>query len=209
MTLRVVVIGAGGHAKVLIETLQLQGAVLVALTDAAAERRGRQVLGWAVSGGDELVLAQDAARVRLVNALGSVNRETLERRRAAYERFTAHGFRFLQVVHGAAIVSSHAQLGEGVQVMAGVVIQPGTDIGANCIVNTSASIDHDCTIGAHCHIAPGVRLSGGVELGDQVHVGTGAVVVQGVRIGVGAIIGAGAVVLENVDAGATVRGNRE
>ena len=209
MTLRVVVIGAGGHAKVLIETLQQQGAELVVLTDAAPERRGRQVLGWPVSGGDELVLAQDPARVRLVNALGSVNRGTLERRRAAYERFTARGFRFAQVVHGAAVVSSHAHLDEGAQVMAGAVIQPGVRIGENCIVNTSASVDHDCTIGAHCHIAPGVRLSGRVELGDQVHVGTGAVVVQGVRIGAGTVIGAGAVVRENVDAGTTLRGNRE
>ena len=84
--------------------------------------------------------------------------------------------------------------------MAGCVIQTGTNIGANSIVNTRASIDHDCTIGETVHIAPGVTLSGNVRVGDRTHIGTGAVVIQGIAIDADSLVAAGAVVYRDLPA---------
>jgi UDP-perosamine 4-acetyltransferase len=204
MSERVILIGAGGHAKVLIEALEASGVEILALTDADRARWGARLLERRIEGGDDWLLKQPAASIRLVNAVGSVDRESLARRRAVFEKFHAAGYRFAQVVHPSAVVSRRAALGEGTQVMAGAVIQADAEIGANSLINTRASVDHDSRIGAHVHVAPGAVLSGGVTLGDAVHVGTGAILKQGVRIGEGALVGAGAVVLRDVPSRGTI-----
>ena len=196
MTLPVIVIGAGGHAKVLIDAL-LQSAVrIIGLTDAQPGLFGTTILGVSVIGNDNVVLQHSPQSVRLVNGLGST--KSISARQVLYDRFKSAGYHFASVIHPSAAVSSHANLAEGVQVMAGAVIQAGTRIGENSIVNTRASVDHDCIIGAHVHIAPGATLSGSVELGDAVHVGTGATIIQGVRVGRGSTVAAGAAVISDV-----------
>ncbi len=90
--------------------------------------------------------------------------------------------------------------------MAGAVVNIGTRVKENSIINTNASVDHDCLIGAHVHIAPGVTLSGGVTVGEGSHIGTGASVMQGIEIGANVIVGAGAVVIDNIETGKTVCG---
>ncbi len=203
MNERVIVLGAGGHAKVLIEALEKCGVEIFGLADVDSSCWGKELLGRSIAGGDDWVLEQPVAANRLVNAVGSVDRASLERRRAIFERFHARGYRFAQVVHPSAVLSPRALRGEGAQVMAGAVVQADARIGANTIVNTRASVDHDCDIGSHVHIAPGAVLCGGVAVGDGVHIGAGAIVRQGIRIGTGALVGAGAVILRDVPAGAT------
>jgi UDP-perosamine 4-acetyltransferase len=197
-----IILGAGGHAKVLMDALGK--ADIAGLADMDTTRWGKQLLGCTIHGGDDWVLQQLAASVLLVNAIGSVDRESLGRRRAIFEKFHARAYRFAQVIHPAAIISARAVFGEGAQVMAGAVIQADARIGANTLVNTRASVDHDCSIGAHVHIAPGAVLSGAVTVGDGVHIGAGAVVKQSVKIGEGALIGAGAIVLRDVPARVTI-----
>jgi UDP-perosamine 4-acetyltransferase len=97
-------------------------------------------------------------------------------------------------------------LGEGVQIMAGTVVQPGSKIGDNTILNTRSSVDHDCEIGAHVHIAPGVTLSGGVRVHDDAHIGAGAVLIQGVEVGASSLVAAGSVVIHAVPANTRVAG---
>ena len=200
----VVVIGAGGHAKVLIAALKRLGARVLGATDADVARHGQTVLDVPVLGGDEALNVHDPAAVLLVNGLGSVART--EARRAIHERLTKRGYRFATVVDPLALLAGPVEIGEGAQVLAGAVVQPGTRLGVNCIVNTRAAIDHDCTVGAHAHIAPGATLSGGVQVGEGAHVGTGASVIHNVRIGAGAIVGAGAAVIADVPDGVTVAG---
>jgi sugar O-acyltransferase (sialic acid O-acetyltransferase NeuD family) len=204
MSERVVLLGAGGHAKVLIEALEKSGVEMLALADADSSRWGKQLLERRIEGGDDWVLKQPAAEIRLVNAIGSVDRESLARRREVFDKFRGRGYRFASVIHPSAVISPRARLEEGAQVMAGAVIQADACIGANTLINTRASVDHDCTIGMHVHIAPGAILSGGVSVGDGVHIGAGAVVRQGVRIAAGALIGAGAIVLRDVPLRATI-----
>lgn len=200
----VLILGAGGHAKVLVEALLADGAHIAGILDADPARVGDTVLGVPVIGVDGLAGEYPVETVRLVNGVGSIGVPNL--RRAIFDRFSGRGFAFATVVHPSAVVASDAELGEGAQVMAGAVLQPGCRIGRNVIVNTRVSVDHDCTIGDHTHLAPGVTLSGGVTVEAGCHVGTGAVVIQGVTIGAGSVVGAGAVVTKDVAAGVTVVG---
>lgn len=202
--LPVIVLGAGGHAKVLIDMLRLSDIVILGVTDAQSSKHGSTFSGLRVIGGDDMVLQHKPDHIRLVNGVGSTSLP--QARRALFERFKQRGYSFHSVIHPSAVIAVDTELAEGVNIMAGAIIQPGSRIGANAIVNTAASVDHDCVIGAHVHLAPGVILSGGVCIGEGTHVGTGACVIQGVAIGENCVIGAGALVLENVPDSVTVMG---
>ena len=205
MTVPVLVIGAGGHSKVLIEALLLTSTPIAGIIDVNPKLLGALILGVPVLGGDELVsgFANDA--ICLVNGVGSVGLPT--RRQKLFEKFKRLGYKFAKVIHPTAVVASDTVVDEGGQIMAGAVIQPGCRIGSNAIINTRASIDHDCVIGDHCHIAPGVTLSGGVSVSTGVHIGTGATVIQNIRIGSVSLVGAGALVLKDVPPFTTVIGS--
>jgi len=194
--LPLVILGAGGHAKVVLDSCLAAGQRVLGLSDIDATRHGTSVLGVIIRGGDEWVrsLAPDA--IRLVNGIGSVANPSA--RIAAQAAYSASGYRFARVVHPSAVVSVDVKMQDGVQVMAGTVIQAGCRLATGAIINTRAAVDHDCVIGAHAHVAPGAVLSGGVYLGDGAHIGCGASVIQGVRIGTGAVIGAGAAVISHI-----------
>jgi UDP-perosamine 4-acetyltransferase len=190
----IIVVGCGGHAVVLIEALRASGADILAAADNDKAKLGTSIAGIRIFGGDEAVLREHpAATVRLVNGVGSTGNP--EVRRALFERFKRAGYDFATIVHPSAVIASDAELAEGVQIMAGAVIQPRCRIGANSIINTRAGIDHDARIGEHVHVAPGATVCGDVTLGAACHVGAGATVIQGVRLAPGCIVGAGAVVL--------------
>lgn len=157
-----------------------------------------------IIGDDSAISAYSNDAVELVNGLGSVGDTAL--RASIYYKFKKLGYGFRQVIHPAAIIASDCILGEGVQVMAGAVVNTGTKIAEDSIINTGAVVDHDCVIGSHVHIAPGAILSGGVQVGDGSHIGTGATVIQGIKIGANVLIGAGAVVIRNIPNGVTVIG---
>ena len=198
------ILGSGGHAKVLVDALLLGSRPIAGLVDAACERIGSTLLGLTVLGDDSIVSRYSHSEIQLVNGVGSIRSNLL--RRQIFERFTAAGYAFAQVLHPSCLVADSALLGEGVQVMAGAIIQAGSQVGKNTIINTGAIVDHDCHVGAHAHLAPGVTLSGGVRVGDGAHIGTGAIVIQGVRIGEGSLVGAGAVVVRDVPPESTVMG---
>ena len=202
--LPVIVLGAGGHAKVLIDTLLALSVELIGIVDSASVPEQRSVLGIPVIGNDETVLNYPIDKVRLVNGLGSVT-STFDRKRL-FVHFKSKGYCFAGIIHPSAVIARKVNLAEGVQVMAGAVIQPGCVLGENTIVNTGASVDHDCLIGTHIHLAPGVTLCGGVEVGSGTHISTGATVIQGIRIGEGSLIAAGALVTEDVPDNVTVMG---
>ena len=202
--LPVIVLGAGGHAKVLIDTLLALSVELIGIVDSASAPKQGSVLGIPIIGNDEMVLNYPTDEVRLVNGLGSVT-STADRKRLFVD-FKSKGYGFAGINHPSAVIAREVSLAEGVQVMAGAVIQPGCALGENTIVNTGASVDHDCSIGAHVHLAPGTTLSGGVEVGSETHIGTGATVIQGIRLGEGSLIAAGALVTEDVPDNVTVMG---
>lgn len=202
MTVPFILLGGGGHALVVLETLEAMGQSVRAYCAPEPAFHLPAELDWIAT--DAALLALDPASVALACGLGSVGQPA--RRQALFERFAAAGFRFPAVRHPSATISPRALLGEGAQVMMGACLQPGTQVGRNAILNTGARIDHGCRIGDHAHVAPGAVLAGGVTLEEGVHVGAGATVLQGLTIGRGAVIGAGACVVGDVAAGATCIG---
>lgn len=199
-------LGAGGHAKVIIEILRLRGEFeVVGLLDANAEVHGVTVLDVPVLGDDSMMPELLARGVRhAFVGLGSTgdNRP----RAALYTMARDNGFEVIAAIDPRSIISPSATIGEGAIIMAGGVINAATRIGDNVIVNTGAIIEHDCSIGSHVHIATGARLGGGVTVLDGAHVGLGAGIRQGARVGRNAVVGAGAVVIHDVPDNATVVG---
>ncbi len=196
--MRVIGIGAGGHAKVVIEILRLVGNYeLIGLLDPRPDLLNTRVLGVSVLGHDSLLPEIYASGIRhaFIGA-GTVGDARL--RRTLYQKARAEGFEIVSALHPAAYVSDSAVIGDGPTVMAGAVINAAACVGDNVIVNSGAVVEHDCILRNHVHIAPGACLSGGVRVGDSSHIGVGAVVLQGIEIGENSIVGAGAVVIDNV-----------
>jgi len=199
-----IIIGAGGHAKVLVDALKLLGAQILGISEQDLAMVNTELLGVPIIWVDDELERYPSETVTLVNGIGGTKDTVL--RREVFARFKMQGYAFSQVIHPAAVISAAATLSEGVQVMAGAVIQAGVNVGDNAIINTRASVDHDCHIGSHVHLAPGVTVCGNVEIGDLVHVGSGATIIQGIRVGSQCLIGAGTLVLKDVPPGATVMG---
>jgi sugar O-acyltransferase (sialic acid O-acetyltransferase NeuD family) len=197
-----ILIGGGGHAKVLISALLAQKRKILGYVD--INRSLVSVLGIENLGDDDVAFQYSPSEVRLVNGVGSIGSTRL--RCAVFEKFKVKGYIFETVIHPSAFVAAEVDLEEGVQVMGGAIVQPGTQLAKNVIVNTGARIDHDCLIGCHAHIAPGATLCGGVRVGTGSQIGAGATVIQGITIGPRSIVGAGAVVIDDVPEGLIVAG---
>ena len=193
---KIIIIGGGGHARVLIFALKALQREIIGILDPDVKLIGQTIAGIPVLGNDDAIRNYAPDSVDLVNGIGSVILP--EKRKAIYVKFKNAGYSFASVIHPSAIVVDDVKIGEGVQIMAGAILQSGCLIGDNAIINTGAIVDHDCKIGAHVHIAPGSVISGGVEIGEMVHIGTGATIIQCIKIGDSAVIGAGAVVIDNV-----------
>ena len=203
MSLPHILIGGGGHARVLLELLRLRELSVLGVTEQdVGSFTG--LMGLPTLGSDDVILDHPAESVLLVNGVGSV--ASTGPRAQPFERFSDLGYDFPTLVHPSAWVSPSAVLGHGTQVMAGAIIQAGVVVGDNVIINTGAIVDHDCEVGSHAHIGPGVVLSGTVQVGVGAHVGVGARVNQGLRIGSSALVAAGSVVIRDVVDDATVQG---
>lgn len=207
MSMGVIGLGAGGHAKVVIEIIQQYNQYkLVGLLDPKAELKGKSLLGVPILGDDEqlpLIKAQGVEHFFV--GLGSTS--NLAPRRRLYEFARSLGMKPVTAIHPSAIISPSVLLGEGATVMAGAIINAGVRVGENVIVNSGAIVEHDCVIGHHVHIATGSRLAGAVHVSDNTHIGIGSVIRQLIKIGKSSVIGAGAVVVKDVPNGQIVIGN--
>jgi sugar O-acyltransferase (sialic acid O-acetyltransferase NeuD family) len=191
----VIVIGAGGHAKVVIATIRAAGGDVTQVLDGDAERWGQRILGVTVDG----PISEDAVANRAaVIAIGS-NRV----RQALAGRLQA---RWITACHPSAVVHRSASLGPGTVVFAGAVVQPDSQIGAHAILNTASSVDHDCVLDDFVHLGPGTRLCGGVRIDEGALLGVGAKVAPSIVIGAWSTVGAGAVCVSDVPSDTTVVG---
>lgn len=201
----IVGLGAGTHAKSVLEAIRSAGRFEVAaLIEDDAGRVGGDLLGFPVVAAGELARLRSDGVAHAFAGVGGIGDSAARRR--VFERLLDAGFELPAIVHASATVSPWAQLGRGVQVLAVAVVNAAAEVGDDVIVNTGAIVEHDCRIGAHAHIAPGVRLGGMATVGEGAHVGIGAVVIEGVQVGVGALIAAGAVVVDDVPDNARVAG---
>jgi len=204
--MRTVGIGAGGHAKVVLECVRARTDIdVVGLVDSDPKLRGTTVLGTSVLGGDEMLGELHAQGVRhAFIGVGGVKDNAP--RRKVFENLLRLHFEILTVISATAIISPSATVGVGSVICPGAIIAAGARIGRNVIVNTGAIVEHDCVVADHVHVASGAILAGTVAVGEGAHIGAGATVRQGVSIGREAVVALGAAVIEDVPAGAVVGG---
>lgn len=198
---RIVVIGAGGHARSVCDILMRDSEnEIVGLIDKPG---AKGFWGLEVLGDDECLpeLLKEGLATHAFVALGD-NRH----RRKLAERLCSLGYLMVNAISPHAVISAHACLGRGIALMPGAIIGPNAVIGDGSVVNTNASVDHDAKIGPFCHIAPGSTLCGTVCVADEVFVGAGARVIDSVSIGEGSIIGSGAAVVRDIPAHCTAVG---
>ncbi len=200
MKKEIVVVGAGGHAKVCIELLQAMGE-LVAYCVGGAESP-ESCVGVPVLKGDEnLERLREEGYFRLFVAIGS---NSLRERLATLA--IEQGYQLVSAISPQSIISPSAQLGSGIAVMAGAIINADAAIGDLAIINTGATVDHDCQIGRAVHLAPQCALAGNVVVGRQSFLGVGCKVIPEVSLGECVVIGAGGVVISDINGGATAVG---
>ena len=195
------VIGAGGHAKVVIELVRAIGAYeIIGLID--VNLSGPPILGVPILGTDG-----DLPRLRregIAHAFVGIGNNQRRLQTGYYLR--QNDFEIINAISPAAIVSASARLGYGIAVMAGAVINAEARVDDFSIINTHSSVDHDCWIGECAHVCPGSTLAGNVRVGRLAFIGAGATVIPGTTIGQNATIGAGASVLRDVPDGASAWG---
>ena len=199
MTLPLAIIGFGGHGRVVAAALIASGKRIIAVTDF----RPSQVVGAPKNSSaftDEAFLERFRPNeIELVLGIGSIkpsNESDLTRQ--VVKSFQNLGYRVVGLRHPTAWVAEDAIVSPTAQIHAGVIVQPGANVGDFSILNTKSSIDHDCQIESFCHIGPGSTLSGNVFVGTGSHLGTGCNVIQGIRIGESCFVAAGATVVRNV-----------
>jgi sugar O-acyltransferase (sialic acid O-acetyltransferase NeuD family) len=175
--MRVILIGAGGHARAVVEAIEAEDYRLVAYVDPKPCAWLSHITHIAE---DDVSGEGDADAFAM--GLGAVEPRGLARRMALYQRYAELGWRAPPLVHPSAIVSDSARLATGCIVLAGAIVQPGAEIGAAAIVNTGSIIEHDARVGDGAHIAPGAILLGGASVGACAMVGAGAVVLPGANI---------------------------
>ncbi|GAA4005794.1 acetyltransferase [Sphingomonas humi] len=197
----IVVIGAGGHAKVVIECLRHAGWNVIGCTD--ADPTPRSCAGVPVIGTDDAL-----GRLRsegVANAFCALGANRLRERVGG--KLQDLGFALPSYQGPGAIVSSTVRIGAGVAIMPGAVINIDTVIGDFAIINTNANVDHDGVLGRAVHVGPGAALAGEVVVGDRSFIATGCAVIPQRRIGADTIVGAGSVVVRDLPSGVIAFGN--
>lgn len=187
-----VVFGAGGHAKVVIDVLRASGHCVVAIFDDNPASYQQIFHGCRVEGASS-DLRSFAQKNDISHFFVAIGNNAVRWKLA--QQWTKQGLKALTAIHPSAIIADSVQIGAGTVVMAGVCINVDAIIGDQVIINTRASIDHDCRIASAVHIAPAVALCGGVSVGERTLIGVGASVIPCIEIGRDVVIGAGAAVI--------------
>lgn len=187
-----VLIGAGGHAKVILDIVKSDPSL--DLVGCTAKPPEHVISSVPVLGDDSVLpsLYEQGVRHAFVAVGDNGLRERLAR------QVVQLGFELINAVSPRAYIADSVRLGTGIAVMPGCVINAEAEIMDFAIINTSASVDHECVIGAACHIAPGATLSGRVTIGTGAWIGTGAKVIDGISIGEWSILGAGSVAIRDI-----------
>ena len=200
MSEKIFVIGAGGHAEVVIDAILSSGLQVYGIFDDNESLIGKNIFQIPILG--KIEKAKEYENGRFIVAIGDN-----EIRMKIVKNLGFSDDKFYTVVHPSAVIGKNVEIEAGTMVLGGVVINTGTSIGRHCIINTSASVDHHSEIGDFVHAAPGVHTGGNVTIGEGTFIGIGASIIPEIKIGKSVIIGAGSVIIKDVPDYATVVGN--
>jgi sugar O-acyltransferase (sialic acid O-acetyltransferase NeuD family) len=194
---KIVLVGAGGHCKVIIDLIRSIGEYeIVGITD--KNNVNEKIFSIDIIGDDsKLQEIYDLGVEYAFICVGAL--ENIKFRNKLFDVLKDIGFKLPVLVHRKAVVSEYAKIDEGSCVMAGAIINSGASIGKNCIVNTGSIIEHDCVVKDNSHISPNACLAGGVIIGHNTQIGLSSSVIQNVIIGNNVILGSGAVAIDNID----------
>jgi len=196
-----VVIGSGGHSRVVVDTASAAGYKLIGIIDINYKGKKETILNTPVIGG---LLTLDELNPKHVSVFVAIGDNS--KRAEQFYKAQAKGFSTPSVIHPTAFISEHAIIGNGTIVNAASIINSEAVIGENCIINSGAIVEHEVIIGNHCHLCPGVNIGGRVTIGNESFIGIGARVIDNIHIGIKSVVGAGSVIIKDVDSHATVVG---
>jgi sugar O-acyltransferase (sialic acid O-acetyltransferase NeuD family) len=201
---KLVLIGAGGHARSCIDVIEQEGKYEIAGLVGLSQKVGSKQFGYEVlttdSGLGELAKRFPFALV----VLGQIHSPDLRIR--LYEESIAAGFKLPSIIAPSAYVSPHAKIGAGTIVMQGAILNTGVVVGDNCIINSRALLEHDSRVSDHCHVSTGATINGDTFIGTGSFIGSGAVIKEGVSVGVGSVVGMGVALRHNLAAGSKYLG---
>lgn len=191
---KVVLLGGGGHCKVVIDHLQLNGTKIIGILDDNPKAAGRKILGCRVIGPiEQLADLKNEAEFAVIAVTDPAIRMKFA------EICCDIGFEVTGYIHPAAVISASATIAPTAQIGAGAIINPEVIIKEHAVINTQTVVEHDCWVGPYCHIAPSVSLMGNVHVGSLTLIGASSVVIPNLRIGSKVIVGAGAIIVKNIE----------
>lgn len=188
---KISVFGASGHAKVILEIIELNNMSVDNVFD--ADHTKTRLLNYSVN--------HDLKQVKS-NTFVAIGNNSIRKRIVEQYDLTPDS-----LIHPSAVISKYVGMGIGSVVMAGVSINADSRIGNHCILNTNCSVDHDCIIEDYVHVSPNASLAGNVQIGEGTHVGIGSTIIQGIKVGRNCIIGAGTVIIKDIPDNSVVVGN--
>ena len=202
---KIVLIGGGGHCKVVISILKkLDNFEIAGIVDNYKSESlisGIKIIGT----DDDLKYIYKSGIYNALITVGSIKDNT--KRYTLFNMAREIGYNFPVIISPEAVIDESVKIGEGTVIMPGSIINIDSSIGKNCIINTGAIIEHDCKIGNHCHIAPVAHISGSVKISELNFTGIGATIIQGITIGKNVTIGAGSVVIKDIPDNVITVGN--
>jgi len=203
---KILLIGAGGHCKVVLDVLSSHKEYEVVGIVDFKDKVGSKVLGIPVIGTDSDMPRLFKAGIKnCFISVGSIGNP--QPRMKLCNIAKKIGFASPNLISSQAVISISVILGHGNYIAPGTIVNAGARIGNHCIINTGAIIEHDCMIGDFVHVSPGAILNGNVKVADCAHIGAGSTVIQNLEVGFNAIVGAGSVVIKNVRKNTVVYGN--
>lgn len=192
-----ILIGAGGHARSCIDTIEQEGIYKIAGLIGLPQEVGSKLLGYEVIATDADISELGKQYQFAIITLGQI--DSPEHRIRLFAQAHEAGFTFPTVIAPTAYASPHSIIGAGTMVMHGAIINAGVQVGSNCIINSNSLIEHDAHIEDHCHISTGAILNGNTSIGMGSFIGSGTAIKEGVSIGTNSLVGMGLMVRHNVD----------
>ena len=186
---KLLIIGCGGHGKVVCDVAENYYGEIVFADD---NKKGEKILSYRVKYSVQEAL--DSEKCDFIVAVGDN-----DARERLFYKFLERGFNPVSLVSPNAYIGQEVEIGVGSVVFAGAVINPCTKIGIGCIINTSASVDHDSYLGDFTHVCPGVHMAGTVKVGKGCFIGVGSTVINNITISDGVFLGAGSLVVKNIE----------
>lgn len=185
-----IIFGAGGHGRVVLDSLMMTGKLPMWVID--DHPPCKELYGVSVLSSSD-IRWRSLRQFRFIVAIGEN-----KIRAKVFKKLLDRGGTPFSLIHPNAFVSPSARIGLGSVVMAGVIVNTGSEVGRNVILNTASSIDHDCWIGPDVHLGPGTRLAGSVKIGEMTVIGTGSSIIPKLNIGAYVVVGAGSVIVRNL-----------